>query len=60
MPELPGALTLEQELKLHATKMYVTKLGENELKNYLVELIRQKMIKDNLAKEMLRQGIGVR
>lgn len=52
--ELSGNLTLEQQFKLQVLKEQVKKLSKEEAQEYLIELFRQMMVKDNLIKQILK------
>lgn len=47
-------LTLEQEFKLAVLKKEVKKLNEFQSRLYLVELLKQMMIKDNIIKYLIK------
>lgn len=52
-------LTTEQQFRLEAFKMQVSKMNEQEIKNGLVEMCRQSMIQDNHHREQVRKAWGI-
>ena len=50
----PGKLSLEQEFKLQMLQGQVKSLDLEQAQEYIVELLRQMMVKDNIVKDMLR------
>lgn len=52
-----ASLTLEQQFELNKYTREVDKASPEKLKEMIIELIRQSMVKDNLFKEMLKQKI---
>ncbi|MEB3232792.1 MAG: NblA/ycf18 family protein [Leptolyngbyaceae bacterium] len=50
----PEKLTLEQEFKLQILEGQVRTLDLDQAQGYILELLRQMMIKDNLVKNMLQ------
>lgn len=54
MPKMPGKLTLEQEFKLQVLKEQARNLTKEQAQEYVVEVMRQMMIKDNLVKHLLK------
>jgi predicted RNA methylase len=52
-----GALTIEQEFKLQVIKEDAKKLTVEQAQHYVIETMRQMMIKDNLVKHLLKQNI---
>ena len=53
---LPGNLTLEQEFKLQVVRDQVTELTLEQAQEYVVEVMRQMMVKDNLVKHLLKSA----
>ena len=51
-----GGLTLEQKFKLTVVKEQLKHLTLKQAQDFVVEVIRQSMIKDNLVKQMLKSG----
>lgn len=51
---LSGDLTLEQQFQLHRIKTQVSELSQKQAQNYVVEITRQMMIKDNLLKHLIK------
>lgn len=52
--EAPGQLTVEQEFKLKVLQDHVKTLDIEQAQGYVVELLRQMMVKDNLVKHLLK------
>ena len=50
-----STLTLEQQFKLKALTDDVMKLTLSEAQAYLIEILKQNMIKDNLIKGWMKQ-----
>lgn len=50
---MPGNLSLEQHFKLQMMKGQVQSLDLEQSQEYIVELLRQMMVKDNLVKDIL-------
>ena len=53
----PGALTLAQQFKLQTLRNDVDKLSVEDARNYVIEVMRQMMVKDNLVKHLLKTKI---
>ncbi|MEM9090574.1 MAG: NblA/ycf18 family protein [Cyanobacteria bacterium P01_F01_bin.53] len=53
---LPGALSLEQQFKLKIVKDQVGSLSLDQAQAYVVEVMRQMMVKDNLVKHILKNA----
>lgn len=53
---LPGNLSLEQEFKLQVVRDQVNGLSLEQAQEYVVEVMRQMMVKDNLVKHLLRSA----
>lgn len=56
MANMPGELTLEQEFKLQLLQQQVKALSLEQAQAYVVEVMRQMMVKDNLVKHLLRNA----
>lgn len=52
--EAPGNLSLEQQFKLEVLQKEVKRLTQEQAQAYLIELMRQNMVKDNLLKHWLK------
>ncbi|MEM9216632.1 MAG: NblA/ycf18 family protein [Cyanobacteria bacterium P01_F01_bin.150] len=50
---IPGNLSLEQRFRLQMMQSQVKSLDLEQAQEYVVELLRQMMVKDNLVKELL-------
>ncbi|WP_228016383.1 NblA/ycf18 family protein [Leptolyngbya ectocarpi] len=53
---MPGKLTLEQEFSLNILKSQVKNLSLDQAQEYVVEIMRQMMLKDNLVKHLLKNS----
>jgi len=53
---LPGSLSMEQQFKLQQIKNQAGNLSLKQAQEMVVEVMRQMMVKDNLVKELLRNG----
>ena len=49
-------LTLEQQFKLRILTQQVQQLTHSQAQEYLIELFRQMMVKDNLVKHLLKNA----
>ncbi|MFN6564310.1 MAG: NblA/ycf18 family protein [Nostoc sp. ChiSLP01] len=54
--EFPIELTLEQQFRLQNLKTQVQNLSQEEAQEFLLEVLRQMMVKDNLVKHLLKQA----
>ena len=54
--ESQGNLTLEQQFKLTVVKEQVKDLSLEQAQEFVVEMMRQMMVKDNLVKQMLKEA----
>ncbi len=54
--DMPTGLSLEQEFKLQILKDQVKGLTREQAQEYLLEVLRQNMMKDNLFKYMLKKA----
>ncbi|MEH2080170.1 MAG: NblA/ycf18 family protein [Nostoc sp.] len=54
--DLPVELTLEQQFRLQNLKGQVKNLSQEEAQEFLLEILRQMMVKDNLVKHLLKQA----
>lgn len=54
--EFPIELTLEQQFRLQSLKDQVQNLSQQEAQEFLLEVLRQMMVKDNLVKHLLKQA----
>jgi len=50
-------LTLEQQFKLQILREEVKKLNLEQAQDYLIEVLQQNMLKDNVFKQMLKDNI---
>jgi uncharacterized protein YaaW (UPF0174 family) len=54
--DIPTSLTLEQQFKLQILREQVKTLSREQAQEYLLEVLRQNMVKDNLFKHLLKKG----
>ncbi|MEL6232214.1 MAG: NblA/ycf18 family protein [Cyanobacteria bacterium J06627_3] len=54
--EMPVELSLEQEFELRLLKEQVKQLSLNQAQDYVVEMMRQMMLKENLFKHLMKQS----
>jgi acyl-CoA-binding protein len=54
--EAPGRLSIEQEFKLQVLKDQVKNLSQEQAQEYLIEVFRQMMVKDNLMKHLIKNA----
>jgi pimeloyl-CoA synthetase len=47
---------MEQQFKLQVLTQQVEQLSREEAQKYLLELLRQMMVKDNVVKELLKRA----
>jgi hypothetical protein len=55
--DLPIELTLEQQFNLRGYQQQVQSLSQEQAQEFLIEVLRQLMLKDNLVKHMLKNGV---
>lgn len=53
---MPGSLSLEQQFKLKIVQDQVGGLSLEQAQEYVVEVMRQMMVKDNLVKHLLKNA----
>ncbi|EDX86385.1 Phycobilisome degradation protein nblA [Synechococcus sp. PCC 7335] len=53
---MPGSLSMEQQFKLKVVKDQVKGLSLEQAQEYVVEVMRQMMVKDNLVKHLLKNA----
>ena len=54
--EMPGKLSLEQQFQLKVYQKQVKELSQEQAQDYLMEILRQMMVKDNLLKHLLKRA----
>ncbi len=52
--ESSGQLTLEQQFQLQVIQSQVRNLSLEQAQDYVVEIMRQMMVKDNLVKQLFK------
>ncbi|MGD1857374.1 MAG: NblA/ycf18 family protein [Leptolyngbyaceae cyanobacterium] len=53
--KMPGDLSLEQEFELQLLREQVKNLSLDQAQNYVVEMMHQMMMKENLFKHLIRK-----
>ena len=53
---MPGDLSMEQQFKLKVVQDQVRGLSLEQAQEYVVEVMRQMMVKDNLVKQLLKNA----
>jgi uncharacterized protein YaaW (UPF0174 family) len=53
--DMPLSLSLEQQFKLQILRDQVQLLSRQEAQEYLLEVVRQNMVKDNLLRHWIKQ-----
>ena len=51
-----GQLSIEQQFKLKVLQEQVQSLNKEQAQEYLLEMFRQMMVKDNLVKQLLKDA----
>jgi hypothetical protein len=54
--EIPGNLSLEQQFQLKIYQEQVKTLSQEQAQLYLVEVLRQMMVKENFLKHLLKNA----
>ena len=54
--DLSGQLSMEQQFKLKVLQDQVQDLSKEQAQEYLLEMFRQMMVKDNIVKHLLRNA----
>ncbi|MGK7875689.1 MAG: NblA/ycf18 family protein [Xenococcaceae cyanobacterium] len=54
--EIPAKLSLEQQFKLQVLQKQVKSLSREQAQEFLIEVLRQMMVKDNLVKHLLKNA----
>jgi uncharacterized protein YaaW (UPF0174 family) len=54
--DLSAQLSLEQQFKLQILKDQVKELSKEQAQEYLIEVFRQMMVKDNLVKHLMKNA----
>ncbi|BAZ05169.1 NblA/ycf18 family protein [Calothrix sp. NIES-3974] len=52
--DFTNELTLEQQFRLQSFKHQIEELSREEAQAYLLEVLRQMMVKDNMVKNLLK------
>jgi hypothetical protein len=56
MMELPVGLSLEQKFNLRMYEDQVKSLSQEQAQSFLLEMMRQVMVKENVIKHLLKQA----
>jgi uncharacterized protein YaaW (UPF0174 family) len=54
--EFPTQLSIEQQFRLQTLKEQVKSLSQQEAQEFLLEVLRQMMVKDNLVRHLIKQA----
>ncbi len=54
--DMSASLTLEQKFKLQVLKDQVKDLSREQAQDYLIEVFRQMMVKDNVMKQLFKNA----
>ncbi|AFZ00066.1 NblA/ycf18 family protein [Calothrix sp. PCC 6303] len=54
--EFPTQLSIEQQFRLQTLKEQVKSLSQQEAQDFLLEVLRQMMVKDNLVRHLIKQA----
>ena len=54
--DMPGELTLEQKFQLQVLKEQVRNLSREDAQEYVLKIMQQMMVKDNLVKHLLKNA----
>ena len=54
--EIPMELSLEQQFMLNVYKQQVKELSQEQAQAYLLEVLRQMMVKENMVKHLLKHA----
>jgi Phycobilisome degradation protein nblA len=54
--EMPMELSLEQQFMLNVYKQQVKELSQEQAQAYLLEVLRQMMVKENMFKHLLKHA----
>ncbi|MEM7553742.1 MAG: NblA/ycf18 family protein [Cyanobacteria bacterium P01_A01_bin.84] len=54
--DIPSGLSVEQQFRLQTLKQQVETLSKEQAQTYLLEVLRQMMVKDNLVKHLLKNS----
>jgi hypothetical protein len=54
--EFPTQLSVEQQFRLQTLKEQVKSLSQQEAQDFLLEVLRQMMVKDNLVRHLIKQA----
>ena len=56
--DMPGQLTLEQQFQLQILKEQVRNLSHEDAQNYVVEVMRISMVRENLVKHLIKKDVA--
>lgn len=57
MTPIPLGLTLEQQFNMKVYEDQVKNLSADQAQEFLLELMRQMMIKDNVIRHLMKHGV---
>ncbi|NJK67233.1 MAG: phycobilisome degradation protein nblA [Microcoleus sp. CSU_2_2] len=53
--DMPTSLSMEQQFKLQVLRDQVKSLSQDQAQEYLIEVMRQNMVKENLLKYWMKK-----
>jgi hypothetical protein len=55
--DIPLSLTMEQQFNMKVYEDQVKNLSADQAQDFLLEIMRQLMIKDNVIRHLIKQGV---
>jgi hypothetical protein len=55
--DIPLTLTMEQQFNMKVYEDQVKNLSSEQAQDFLLEIMRQLMIKDNVIRHLIKQGV---
>lgn len=55
--DIPLSLTMEQQFNMKVYEDQVKNLSADQAQDFLLEIMRQLMIKDNVIRHLIKQGL---
>jgi ribosomal protein S6 len=55
--DLPLSLTMEQQFNMRVYEGQVKNMNAEQAQEFLLEIMRQLMIKDNVIRHLMKQGV---
>ena len=57
--EANNNLSMEQQFKLHVLSQEVQQMSREQAQQYLIEVLRQMMVKDNVVKKLIKGDMNM-